>query len=160
MSGARNVKGGLILLSAGLLAGLAMSLYAFEPMVPVPGSLQSYDDLPRRLIRLGHIAAVMLPLLNVVLGAWLDRLNLPSHAKQWASWLLLVGAVTVPAALFVEAVWAPARAIHLPSLPVVGFSLGVLLVSVGAWRTDFKAREEDPPAKWWGGPAREKEGVL
>ena len=95
-----------------------------------------------------------------MVGGWLDRLNLPSRAKQWASWLLLVGAVAVPAALFVEAVWASARAIHLPSLPVIGFSLGVLLVSVGAWRTDFKVREEDPPAKWWGGPAREKEGVL
>ncbi len=41
MSGARNVKGGLILLSGGLAAGLAMSAYAFQPMVPVPPGLRT-----------------------------------------------------------------------------------------------------------------------
>ena len=34
MTGARNVKGGLVLLSTGLAAGLGMSLYAFQPLVP------------------------------------------------------------------------------------------------------------------------------
>ena len=136
MIGARNIRGGLILISLGFLSGLVMSLYAFEPMVPVPGSLQSYDDLPRRLLRLGHIAAVMLPLLNVVFGGWLDCLNLPSRAKQWASWLLLVGAAAVPAALFVEAVWAPARDLRVSAVPVIAFCAGVFLVSIGACRTD------------------------
>jgi hypothetical protein len=36
MTGARNVKGGLALLSTGLAAGLRMSLYAFEPLAPAP----------------------------------------------------------------------------------------------------------------------------
>ena len=138
MIGARNVRGGLILISLGFLSGLVMSLYAFEPMVPVPGSLQSYDDLPRRLLRLGHIAAVMLPLLNVVFGGWLDCLNLPSRAKQWASWLLLVGAAAVPAALFVEAVWAPARDLRVSAVPVIAFCAGVFLVSFGACRKDLR----------------------
>jgi len=77
LTGARNVKGGLVLLSTGLAAGLGMSLYAFQPLVPVPASLLRYDDLPRRLLRLAHIAGVMLPLINIVVGPWLDRLSLP-----------------------------------------------------------------------------------
>ena len=93
MTGARNVKGGLVLLSLGLAAGLAMSLYAFAPLVPVPPALAHYDDLPRRLIRLGHIAAIMLPLINIAVGPWLDRLDLSSAARAAASWLLLGGAV-------------------------------------------------------------------
>ncbi len=136
--GGRNVRGGLILVSVGLLAGLAMSLYAFQPIVKPPAALDQYDDLPRRLLRLAHIAAIMLPLLNIVLGGWLDRLKLPLAAKKWSSWLMLLGAILVPLALAAEAVWAPARAVHLPALPVTGFCVGVLIVSIGALRTDIR----------------------
>ena len=45
-AGSRNLRGGLVLLSIGLAGGLAMSLYAFEPIVRAPASLQHYDDLP------------------------------------------------------------------------------------------------------------------
>src|SRR5262249_57607001 len=82
MSGTRNVRGGLMLLSVGLAAGLVMSVYAFQPLVPVPPSLDHYDDLPRRLMRLAHIAAVMLPLINVVVGPWLDRVPLSRPAPE------------------------------------------------------------------------------
>ena len=52
-----------------------MSLYAFQPLVPVPASLMRYDDLPRRLLRLAHIAGVMLPLINVVTGVVVSGLS-------------------------------------------------------------------------------------
>ena len=146
MTGARNVKGGLILLSLGLGAGLAMSLYAFKPMVPVPESLARYDDLPRRLFRLGHIAAVMLPLINVVLGPWLDRLALPDRIKHTASWLLLLGAAGLPPTLALEALVPTVIPLHLSGLPALAFSLGIFLVSAGAYRTDFttEAPHADP----------------
>jgi hypothetical protein len=137
MIGAKNVKGGLVMISLGLLAGLAMSLYAFEPIVKPPASLDQYDDLPRRLIRLAHISAIMLPLLNVVLGGWIDRLALSTGAKRCASLLLLWGGALVPVALGLQAVWAPARELHLAGGPVVAFSLGVFLVTIGALRMRF-----------------------
>lgn len=135
--GARNVRGGLVLVSVGFLAGLAMSLYAFQPVVQPGAALDQYDDLPRRLLRLAHIAAIMLPLINIVFGAWLDRLRLSHAAKEWASRLLLAGAVAVPLALGIEACWAPARDVYLSALPVIGFCSGVFIVSVGAMRTRF-----------------------
>lgn len=146
MIGARNVKGGLILISFGFLAGLLMSLYAFVPVVSVPAWLLEYDDLSRRLLRLAHIAAIMLPLLNVVLGRWLDRLDMAEGAKQLASWLLLGGAASVPLALTVEAVWPPARGIHLAGTPVIGFCIGVFLVSLGACRTGRRSFVEEATA--------------
>ena len=142
MIGAKNVKGGLLLTSLGLLGGLGMSLYAFEPIVRPPAALDRYDDLPRRLLRLAHIAAIMLPLLNVVLGGWIDRINLSPAAKKASSLLLLAGAALVPLALALQAVWAPARALHLAGAPVVAFCLGVIVVTIGALRTDL--REEFP----------------
>ena len=141
MSGARNVRGGMIPLSGGIAGGLAMSCYAFQPLVPVPPSLSHYDDLPRRLLRLAHIAAVMLPLMNVVMGPWLDRVRLPRRAREAASWLLLLGAIALPCALAFEAVVPTLIWLHLSALPAVGFFLGVSVVSVGAYRTTFTAME-------------------
>lgn len=142
MIGAKNVKGGMLLASLGLLGGLGMSLYAFEPIVRPPEALDRYDDLPRRLLRLAHVAAIMLPLMNVVLGGWIDRVALSTSAKRWASGLLLAGAALVPAALALQAVWPPAGALHLAGGPVVAFCLGVFVVTVGALRTDL--REDFP----------------
>ncbi len=149
MIGARNVKGGLVLLGVGLAAGLAMSLYAFQPLVPVPAGLARYDDLPRRLFRLAHIAAVMLPLINVVVGPWLDRLALGDREKRAASALLLAGAAGLPAALAVEALVPPAIALHLSAVPALAFCAGAFTVTAGAWRTDFT---RDVPRSR-GGPA-------
>lgn len=141
MSGARNVKGGLILLSGGLAAGLAMSAYAFQPMVPVPPGLLHYDDLPRRLIRLAHIAAIMLPLINIAVGPWIDRVRVSRHAREAASWLLLLGAITLPCALAVEAAVPTAISLHLSALPAVAFCAGLFIVSVGACRTSITSLE-------------------
>jgi hypothetical protein len=126
-----------MLLSPGLGAGLAMSLYAFQPMVPVPAALAHYDDLPRRLIRLAHIAAIMLPLINIVLGPWLDRLSLPMLARETASWLLLAGAAILPAALGLEAVLPTVIPLHLSAPPAMAFCLGVFIVSAGSYRINF-----------------------
>jgi hypothetical protein len=137
-AGARNVRGGLIILSAGLLMGIAMSLYAFVPMVEVPAALDRYDDLPRRLLRLAHISAIMLPLINIVLGGWIDRLPMPARRRNAASWALLVGAVGVPLALTAEALFPLARTVHLSGGPVAVFCAGVFAISFAAWR-DFPA---------------------
>lgn len=137
MTGARNVKGGMVMLAVGLAAGLGMSLYAFQPMVPVPEGLRNYDDLPRRLFRLAHVAAIMLPLVNVVLGGWIDRLALGHRAREAASWLLLIGSVALPATLAIEALVPPAVGLHLSALPAVACFAGVVLCAAGAWRTSF-----------------------
>jgi hypothetical protein len=114
-----------------------MSLYAFEPMVTPAAGFARYDDLPRRLVRLAHIAAVMLPLLNVAIGPWLDRLALSPRLSDAASRLLLFGAVGLPAALVAEAFVPSAAAWHVSGIPAVAFVAALGIVAVGAARTDF-----------------------
>lgn len=137
MHGARNVRGGLVLLFFGVAGGLVMGLYAFEPMVAPPAGLARYDDLPRRLVRLAHIAAVMLPLLNIALGAWLDRLVLSPGLAEAASRLLLAGAVGLPSTLMLQAFVPVAGRWHLSAIPAVAFVVGLAIVALGAWRTDL-----------------------
>jgi len=134
MTGARNVRGGLVLLALGIAAGMAMSLYAFQPMIAVPQGLVRYDDLPRRLFRLAHIAAIMLPLINLVVAPLLDRLPFGRRAREAASRLLLLGAATLPAALAVEGLFPVLIPLHLSALPATVFAAGVFLTSAGAWR--------------------------
>ena len=134
MTGARNVRGGLVLLAGGLVAGLVMSLYAFTPLVAVPEGLQQYDDLPRRLIRLAHVAAVMLPLVNIVLASWLDRVALPRLLRETASWLLITGAAGLPVTLVLEATVVPLRPLHLPGIPAAAVTVAVCLIARGACR--------------------------
>lgn len=133
--GTRNVRAGLLLIAVGLAVGLLMSLYAFVPMLPkVPASLDDYTDLPRRMIRLGHIAAIMLPLLNILFGLVIDRLELRYKLKSTASWLLIAGAALGPAALFVEAFSETARTLHLTAVPFTAFCVGTFILSWGALR--------------------------
>ena len=42
------------------------------PVAPPPG-FRAFDDLPRRLVRLGHIAAIALPALNLLYVPWMAR---------------------------------------------------------------------------------------
>ena len=135
MIGARNVKTGFALLALSLLGGLAMSLYAFVPMIRVPASLDQVDDLSRRFFRLGHIAAVMLPLLNIVVGFTLDRLRLSRGWKEWTSVLLLAGAVGLPIALAAQGLYRPAAEWHLAAPFAVSMTIGVVLSAVGVLRT-------------------------
>ena len=141
MTGARNVRGGILMLSGGLFLGMLMSLYAFVPMVPrVPSGLDQYDDLPRRLVRLAHVAAIMLPIINIVLGGWLDRLPLTARTRERVSWALLLGGAGIPVALLVEAFWPPARELHLSGLPVVAFCSAVFVCGAGAARWTPRAQ--------------------
>ncbi|PYN94400.1 MAG: hypothetical protein DMD91_28045 [Candidatus Rokuibacteriota bacterium] len=123
-----------MLLSIGLAGGLAMSLYAFEPIVRAPASLQHYDDLPRRLLRLAHIAAIMLPLINVVLAPRLDDLRLSRRMTGVASWFLLLGAAGLPLSLLAESLVPSLRSAHVSGPAAVLFSVGVFIVTAGACR--------------------------
>ena len=116
---------------AVLLAGLAMSLYAFHPILRPPDGLASYDDLPRRLLRLGHIAAVMLPLINIVVGPWVDRLAPRSGL------LLIAGAVGLPLALWAESLVPALRPLHPSGLPALAFTAGTLILAAKAARQDL-----------------------
>lgn len=140
--GSRNVRFGLVALPAGLLFGAALAGFCFVPLWPPPPGLEDYAGLPRRLLRLAHVAAVMLPLLNVVLGPYLDRLRLGARARVVASWLLIAGAVALPLLLSVEALLPGAARLHVSALGATPLVVGTLVVAVGASRGLAPARRE------------------
>lgn len=135
MIGARNVKVGLALLALSLVGGLVLSLWSFQPMLAPPPGYARYDELPRRLMRLAHVAAVMLPLINVVAGLLIDRVAMTERARRGVSVGLLAGALWLPGALAAEALWPPLRILHLAGIPAVAFTAAVATLAWRAWNT-------------------------
>jgi hypothetical protein len=101
----RSVSWAMIALS--LAAGAVLGLWSFGGPLPAPPGFVRYDDLPRRLVRLAHIAAVMLPILNLLFASSLEKTRWSFPARRRACRWLLLGTVLLPAFLAAAAFWPP-----------------------------------------------------
>jgi hypothetical protein len=84
--------------------------------VPAPAGFIAYDDLPRRLLRLAHIALIALPLLALELQRWLTETSLDASNQERVRSVLVFGMLALPACLALAAVWGPA--LYLLPIPV------------------------------------------
>jgi hypothetical protein len=128
----RNRLVGWALFLVGIAGGMALGLWAFDGPFPAPPRFAEYDGLPRRLLRLGHIAAMALGLTNIFFGHELPYLALGRAAKKVASGGFITGAVLMPtfltAAAFQEG-WK-----YLLPLPASATFLAAALVCLGLIR--------------------------
>jgi len=120
------------LVGLGLLGGAVLGIWSLGGPVPAPPALAAYDALPRRLLRLAHIALVALPLLNLLYVPWIERTGWSLRSRRWSCRCLLFGTVGLPATLGLAAFWPAAiHAAPAPALSVVGavffLALGLLL---------------------------------
>lgn len=119
-----NAAFGWIWITLGLVSGMALGLgFAREHF------LGGYGSWTRRLLRLGHIAQVMLGVLNVLFEVSRDRIALGPMWIDAASWGFLAGAVLMPAVC----AWAAfdKRAMALFGFPVVALIGSSAIVAVG-----------------------------
>ncbi|MGA2260117.1 MAG: hypothetical protein ABSH28_01640 [Acidobacteriota bacterium] len=105
----------------GIVAGAISGLFFHEEHW-----LGGYGSWTRRMIRLAHISFFGLGLLNLGLALTARALGL-SDSIGLASWLLLIGAVTMPLVCYLSAFIKPFR--HLFFIPVlsVGAAVGLLV---------------------------------
>lgn len=68
-----------------------MGLHAFKP-----DWLGGYSSLPRRFLRLSHIAFMALSLTNILYGICIDSINLPEKLKKLGSYSMIMAAITMP----------------------------------------------------------------
>ena len=104
----------------GLLLGLGLGLIAHRD-----DGWGGYDSLRRRAARLGHVAAVMLPLIAgfyaLALGAWSHQLA----AAELAARLWVAGGCGMVAGLAL-ATWRPRLRLMLP-LPALALTASALI---------------------------------
>jgi hypothetical protein len=101
--------------------------------VPAPNGFIAYDDLPRRLLRLAHIAMIALPLLSLELERWLNRTALNGQSQARIRNALVFGMLGLPSLLAVTAYWSPA--LYLLPLPVCAMMGSVFIVAIALGRT-------------------------
>jgi hypothetical protein len=114
---------GWSLVLAGLLVGSGLGLFFHRE-----GFLGGYGSFRRRLVRLGHIALIALGLVNVLLSLG-HALPAESHPAWPASWLIVIGSLSMPALCFLTA-WQP-RLRYGFCIPVVSLASAVFLLLMG-----------------------------
>src|SRR5262245_9351819 len=117
------------LMGLGLLGGAVLGAWSFGGPVAPPAALAAYDALPRRLLRLAHIAAIALPVINLCYVPWIQRSGWSRRTRRWLCHVLLGGTLGLPATLALAAFW-PA-AIYAAPAPALGVTAAVLSLALG-----------------------------
>jgi len=116
----------------GAVSGLVIGLWSFGGPLPEPAWVGGYSELPRRLIRLGHIALFALGMINLMLVRQHAGFGLPGRATRLALAAMNIGNLLMPALLFAT-VFLPAMK-YLLAVPALAVSLALAIAAYGGWR--------------------------
>ena len=107
----------------GLMAGMGLSLVAQHD-----GGWGGYGSFRRRAARLGHVAAVMLPLMAGFYALVLQDFGNDPTWAGWGAWLWIAGGATLSLTLF-GAAWRRALRWLLP-IPATAVVAGAICLAV------------------------------
>lgn len=144
--GRRNVVWGWCAIVLGPSVGSILMAWCFganNTAGPFPAPfpwLEDYGSVERRMLRLAHVAMVMIPLINIVLGHELDQVALSGRWKRRASWLAALAIPGVPLGLTLAGVSGVVDLKYLSVPGVYAFIAALAIVAVG------KVRQHRAPA--------------
>ena len=141
--GRANVQVAWWMIGGSMAVGAVLGLWSFGGPVPPPPGFRAFDDLPRRLVRLGHIAAIALPVLNLLYVPWMARSRWGGSTRRAGCRLLLFGTVSLPSFLMLAAFWDPG--LYLLPFPVTTLIAAVWLLAAGLPARACGAREDRFP---------------
>ena len=93
----------------GMVMGTRVEQFGVNTLKRGPDWLGGYESVPRRLLRLSHVAFIMLPLLNIVFGQHIDAALVSFEWKRLASGSMIFGAIGVPLLCLTAAFYRPAK---------------------------------------------------
>lgn len=115
-----NITAAWIAFLCGALAGAVPGLLFHDS-----DWLGGYDSWRRRLIRLGHISFFGIGLLNLGFALTVRSLEMDPGALETASWLFILGLVTMPLVCYLSAWKMTFR--HLFFVPAGSVMLAIVL---------------------------------
>lgn len=100
--GNKNITFGWIWILTGILVGAVLGMWSFNGPFPTP--VGDYTDLPRRMLRLSHIAFIALAIINILYGYEINnKSKLKLKTKNTGSVLMIFGAILMPVILILSA---------------------------------------------------------
>ena len=122
-----------------------IGLWSFGGPLPEPAWIGGYGDLPRRLIRLAHIALFALGMINLMLVRQHAGFDLSARTTRLALAAMNLGNLLMPTLLF-AAVFLPA-AKYLLALPALAVSTALAIAAYGGWRHWWLRRSSIDPRR-------------
>ena len=78
----------------GVIIGAIMSMWSFNG--PLNSPVGDYTSLPRRMLRLSHIAFIALAVINILYGYEIDKIKLKDKIKKLGSNFIMYGSILMP----------------------------------------------------------------
>ena len=113
----------------GIFVGLIIGMWSFDGPAPTPSIVGPYDSTARRLIRLGHVAFIMLPLISMTYAVHILTTSLTPDNKLLAVKLCWFGMVGVPVTCMSGAFVRPTK--YLMSFPAISMFVSLCMMAVG-----------------------------
>jgi hypothetical protein len=123
--GRKNISFGWLWILVGILLGAFMGMFAFNG--PLPSPVGDYTSLPRRMLRLSHIAFIALAIINILYGHEIDKLRIRNKLKRLGSRFLIWGAILMPTLLIFAAFFEPAKYLTMVPAGLVIVSLFIMV---------------------------------
>ena len=120
----------------GLVVALWIGTWAFNGPFAPPTGFENYDSLSRRFLRLAHIAAVMLGVLNILFARELPKLELSQRWRSVASYLAALAWPGIALGCAVAA-FVPIAKFMLP-FGACSAVAACGIAAIGAWRSNNK----------------------
>ncbi len=106
-----NLAFGWLWITLGFASGLLLGLFFHRD-----DWLGGYASFRRRMLRLGHIAAVALGAINILFALTVERTDLAGWERSVAAWGFLVGGASMPLVCALTAWLKPLRTLF--AIPV------------------------------------------
>ncbi len=114
-------------MAVGVGVGLIMGLWSFGGPMAVPEWLGDYDDVSRRMARLGHIAFIGLGILNVLMAR--ESSGGGPQLRRIALICMNFGNIALPITLWAAAVYHPLK--YLMPVPAMSVLVALSLTAYG-----------------------------
>lgn len=121
---------GWVSILCGALSGMVMGLWSFEGPFAPPEWIGAYDDLPRRFLRLAHVAMFALGGLHIMVAKRIGASPMPRRHKLSAYLAMATGNILMPTVLIGAALWAPLK--YLATVPATALAIVFVIVAQDA----------------------------
>ena len=125
---------------AGALSGAVMGLWSFNGPFPVPEAIGDYDSLPRRFIRLSHIAMFALGMLHMMVVRQIAARPVRPDIDRVGAVSAAVGNIALPLVLIAAAFWEPAK--YLTAIPVTALTVAFAVATLSAFQPAKEMRHD------------------
>ena len=104
-----------------------MGLWSFNG--PMQSPVGDYTSLPRRLLRLAHIALISLGIINILYGYEIDRIKIKDKLRNVGSKCIIYGTIFMPLVLISAVFFEPLK--YLAMIPAVLIMISLIIIIMG-----------------------------